>query len=227
MSFAGYCVIENGKCDLFGRVKEGGLKSYHLIDCLNPIPWPSDWPETVSEAFIQDRGFIIHRGTVADWQRQYQERLNGRNLSELFGAIEKQIYDGQKQVKSLNAQIQRRNKRIKQLEQCIHDMEARVSPMTYPLPNPPLEAITIRDRQKIPQFSGCYFGWEGVLVRYVGKAVNLRNRLNPSHHALDESLLISWVEIPIEELYFAEAFYIGTLRPRMNKAKPVIERCGA
>jgi hypothetical protein len=215
----GVAVIDGGMCTLFGRGPHG-------LNYLEPLPWPDDWPKTVSPGFIQENGFRIHRGGLSEWQFQCKHRANENNFALEFSLLVDEKRKEEQRVKFLKAQAIKLQEKHDKLKQEIYDMEARVVPVEYPFPPPPPSVpITIHDGEMIPQFSGCYFGWDGVMVRYVGKAVNLRKRLTPSHHALDSSLLLTWVEIPIEELYFAEAFYIGVLRPRMNKAKPVIERC--
>lgn len=92
----------------------------------------------------------------------------------------------------------------------------------YPKPQYPEIAVTIDNRTAIPRTSGCYFAWEFGRVRYVGRAVDLNRRLTKSHHAIESHWRLSWIELPIKELYFAEAFYIGILRPFKNVAKPTI-----
>jgi hypothetical protein len=72
---------------------------------------------------------------------------------------------------------------------------------------------------KVPKTSGIYFVWDAVRCAYVGKSVNLRDRVNLSHKQINSSDLVSWVCLDVEEekdLLYAESFYIGILAPHRN-----------
>ena len=54
-------------------------------------------------------------------------------------------------------------------------------------------------------------------MAYVGQARNLRNRyFARRHHAIMDGDTVSWLLFPEAELNWAEAFYIGVLRPARN-----------
>jgi len=72
----------------------------------------------------------------------------------------------------------------------------------------------------VPAEQGIYFAWDKSReVVYVGKSINLKNRLKPSHHKLYQGDLVSWIvlpDIPAAMLGYHECYYIGCLRPLRN-----------
>lgn len=91
---------------------------------------------------------------------------------------------------------------------------------TYPdVPKPSIRPTLFGDG--LPSTSGIYFLWEHGIVKYVGQSTRLsdRVRLN-SHRRLSETDLISYIEIPKDELVWAECYYIGILRPTRNGGTP-------
>lgn len=216
--FAGYAVVDSDTCYLF-RVAE------HGIDYTEPDLPPPEWPELVSEEFLEENGFVIHHGTLKEWQEAYSRTLKQYNFVDVLGILEREKREYETKINRQKAILKQMREREKKLSLSIYDLESRLSGFKYSTPSPPVGiAVTRLDKDMIPEGSGCYFAWEGVVVRYVGKAVNLRKRLTGAHHAVTDDHLLTWIEIPVDDLYFAEAYYIGTLRPRMNKAKPVIQR---
>ncbi len=67
-----------------------------------------------------------------------------------------------------------------------------------------------------PESPGIYFLWSKGQVAYVGKSKNIFNRVCWKHHAIQRGDSVSWVEIPIYELDFAECYYIALCRPSRN-----------
>lgn len=68
-------------------------------------------------------------------------------------------------------------------------------------------------------FSGVYFCWVGGVCVYVGKSVNVPNRIC-SHNIIQACEDVSWIEMPEHEIHHAEQFYIWLLRPcRNNESK--------
>ena len=87
-------------------------------------------------------------------------------------------------------------------------------------PYPPVPAPSIHPTEvekAIPPTSGIYFFWsrEGI-IEYVGQSASLRKRISANHHALLKGDRISYVEVPIKELDWAECYYIYATRPRRN-----------
>lgn len=65
--------------------------------------------------------------------------------------------------------------------------------------------------------SGVYFVWNNDKIQYVGKSVKLSGRLRAkSHHKLSLGDMVSWIEFGLDDLDYAEMFYIGTCRPPRN-----------
>ena len=80
-------------------------------------------------------------------------------------------------------------------------------------------AIELRG-ENMPPGPGIYFLWDNKknIVAYVGQSINLRNRVRSSHDKIPQIPfpVVSFLEFPLEELVFAECFYIGTLKPPLN-----------
>jgi hypothetical protein len=71
----------------------------------------------------------------------------------------------------------------------------------------------------LPAQSGVYFAWQNDVVQYVGQSINLNSRCKHHHHKLQQGDLLSYVLVAEEQLNFAEAFYIGILKPSRNFGK--------
>ena len=68
----------------------------------------------------------------------------------------------------------------------------------------------------LPKAPGVYFLWVKGEITYVGQSRNLKSRINFGHGHTGKGASVSWLEMPRSELNFAEAFYIGLLRPPGN-----------
>lgn len=68
---------------------------------------------------------------------------------------------------------------------------------------------------KAPPCSGIYFLWWDGVVSYVGQSISVRSRLS-NHEKLPHADYVSWVEIDLSQLDFAECWYIGLLKPPLN-----------
>lgn len=80
----------------------------------------------------------------------------------------------------------------------------------------PFCPVPWRTGDEIPLESGIYFLWRDSKIAYVGQSVKLGNRVTMSHDRTRDGDWVSWVFVPIEELDFAECFYIGTTMPPRN-----------
>lgn len=70
----------------------------------------------------------------------------------------------------------------------------------------------------MPNAAGIYFLWEKSTVVYVGQSINLSGRVRLNHDKAQfiKNAEVTFIEIPREDLNFAECFYIGVLKPRLN-----------
>jgi hypothetical protein len=204
----------NATCTLF----EGGL------ECVKSKGVPHHWPDTVTPEFLRGEGYFVFYGTVADWFKEVEEISNNAVFCKCREQAYQEVGAARREQTMLRKELSTLKLRIAGLKKEILHLEPRVEPRVYPDVTMPTEVVTLADRERIPESSGIYFAWNLHFVAYVGKAINLWKRLTPKHHAVTTDHMLSWVEIPECELYFAEAYYIGTLRPLLNKAKPVIER---
>lgn len=146
----------------------------------------------------------------------------------LFSEIA-QIEANIKRAKTLRGNLQ---KKISRLRDVIRNLEREVQGLTfsrdhiYPLPDYPSQnPLFPKEWRLFPETSGVYFAWNGnKRLNYVGKSKNLRMRFAKPHHAVTAKHAISFVLLPVAELYFAEAYYIGVLRPTINIAKPPVPK---
>lgn len=82
-----------------------------------------------------------------------------------------------------------------------------------------------RNGDFLPAHSGIYFLWEGGKVVYVGRSTYLCDRVTlQAHHVLKPHHRISYIVMDRSELSWAEAFYIGVLRPVENFGKHATHR---
>jgi|SaaInlV_130m_DNA_3_1039695.scaffolds.fasta_scaffold20597_2 hypothetical protein len=80
----------------------------------------------------------------------------------------------------------------------------------------PFCPVPWRTGDEIPLESGIYFLWRDSKIAYVGQSIKLGQRVTMSHDRTRDGDWVSWVFVPIEELDFAECFYIGTTMPPDN-----------
>jgi len=74
-------------------------------------------------------------------------------------------------------------------------------------------------KNKLEPFPGVYFCWNQGVCVYVGKSVNVPNRIR-SHDVIQPHEEVSWLEMTESDIHHAESFYIWLLRPcRNNESK--------
>jgi hypothetical protein len=87
---------------------------------------------------------------------------------------------------------------------------------THDYPSPP-EPFGPLGSVEPPSEPGVYFAFDSHgETLYVGRATNLWRRMKYGHHRLREDHSVSWLCFPERELGYAEAYYIGILRPTLN-----------
>lgn len=81
---------------------------------------------------------------------------------------------------------------------------------------PPPDIQATRNGQGLPECSGIYFVRRRNVWCYVGQSINLKNRARLSHENIIDGDLLAYLPFDQFELNYAEAFYIGILRPARN-----------
>jgi len=216
-------------------------KSYQLFRCIDqiidlqqPSVWPDTWPcpyET-SISFFHDQRYFVFQGSFEELcvlAKQIANEAFIKNTRMEFSKEKSLLCEEVRRLRFSRDMLRSETKRLHETNKALSQNTSQLEKVGrfFPQPELPRKRVTLKDSRFIPETSGCYFAWENGQVRYVGRAVNLRNRLKPGHHAIDEKWLLSWVEVSESDLYFAEAFYIGVLRPTKNIAKPAILRANA
>lgn len=79
--------------------------------------------------------------------------------------------------------------------------------------------VPSRDGSGLPNAPGVYFLWAGDTVEYVGQSVRLAGRVKLGHDRVRPDHRISFVVLDRCELTWAECWYIGSLRPKLNFAR--------
>ena len=142
---------------------------------------------------------VVLAKEIADQRRALRQELT----NELRGARQR--------LKDLGTQEQRALQRL-------HDIQAAASRIATPYPDIPPPTITpTKYGDNLPGESGIYFFWNGGCVQYVGQSINISQRVHlGSHEKLRSDDAIGWVLVPRAELNYAEAFYIGIMKPPRN-----------
>lgn len=94
--------------------------------------------------------------------------------------------------------------------------EGGVSSSRYP--DAPAAALTWGQvRQHYRSTPGVYFAWERGRVVYVGATERgMHSRLQSGHHAVTSKDMFSFIEVPANEVYFAETCYVARYAPERN-----------
>jgi hypothetical protein len=147
---------------------------------------------------------ILSKLKDLDEQKKNQRKILAENLSS-----------GRKRLRELNKQIIDREQRLEHIRTIIIHENTMYPQVTPPSITPTPEATGL------PVTSGIYFIWENNVIEYVGQSTNLNARLRLySHNRIQETDMISFVEIPKHMLTWAECFYIGILHPTRNGGTP-------
>lgn len=85
-------------------------------------------------------------------------------------------------------------------------------------PDAPPAALTwTQVRQHYHSTPGVYFAWSEGRIVYVGATERgMHKRLASGHHAVTSKDLFSFVELPSNEVYFAESCYVARYAPERN-----------
>lgn len=77
--------------------------------------------------------------------------------------------------------------------------------------------------ENLPTSAVVYFIWRDGVIVYVGQTVNLRARFSSPygthHEKYEPGDTVGYVEIPTHSLDWAECYYIGICRPKLNFGK--------
>lgn len=106
---------------------------------------------------------------------------------------------------------------LKQAEIELKQAEIKIKTRTYP--QVPTEPVVIVGCDTCPDASGIYFVWKDGQVAYVGQSSSLRKRVRTGHTNIYRGEEVSWLEFPLNELLYAESYYIAICRPSRNGTK--------
>lgn len=121
------------------------------------------------------------------------------------------------QMRAARAKLSAIKRAIQVADRQLEARDNRLVPPHERYPDAPAGSIRPSDTGAgLPEAPGIYFLWAGELVEYVGQSIKLCNRVKVGHHQLRKDHLISYVELDARELTWAECWYIGALRPKLN-----------
>lgn len=136
-----------------------------------------------------------------------------------LAAREKQLAPPYKRAE-LARQMGRARRRLDGLQRDFAQASAACVPVTMvdgAYPPPPRGTIRpSNDGAGLPETAGIYFLWAGDAVEYVGQSIKLCARARMGHDRLRKDHLISYITVDARELDWAECWYIGALRPKLN-----------
>jgi len=114
--------------------------------------------------------------------------------------------------------LQEAEKRMQVTYDCLCNQISALQQVSYAedYPCPPNPALFTK--KFAPEKSGVYFVWHGQLVVYVGESENMRQR-TIGHEKIQQGEMVTWIEYPAAERFYAENFYIGILKPIRNLPK--------
>lgn len=150
-------------------------------------------------------------------EAQYQAETSLRRLKaehdRLLEVIEGEVTEASLEASRKRAELRNELARLRAL--IATSKRALVHPCYPDVPGASIEPSLFGNG--LPESPGVYFLWREGVVDYVGKSVNLKNRLRlNTHHVLKDYHLISWLQWERAELDWTEAFYIGVCRPLKN-----------
>lgn len=141
-------------------------------------------------------------------QKTVDEQVRGLMFYLRENELPKQIKRYQRRIKRLVTEKNALRSALRRQEQIgVRDDYPEVPTRRWSIP----EALV----RKSFKHSGIYFLWKDEVVEYVGQSVNVSNRLR-GHTKTTRDDRVSMLPFPKEELNFAEAYYIGSLRPCRN-----------
>lgn len=149
-----------------------------------------------------------------------------------LASLREQITEAQAMLQSLHAQANGKHNRIRKIKGEVDRLEERKNHLgelcyqidaarrewgdTLGMPTPPQPSVTPSKEPTLPFVSGIYFIWHKGAIVYVGKSVNLANRVKLSHDNIQPGDMVSWLVFPDVQLEAVECFYIWRYRPCRN-----------
>lgn len=172
-------------------------------------------PVTKEDSFHRkygiDRSYMLGILDAIDFEmKTSSETIDGFVMASLIKRAEKAY------KQNVQIAVEERKKILSLAAQ--ESAEIRLKKGLYPsVPEP---SFVLKRNVKIPDTSGIYFAYEQKddhkIIAYVGQSIKFSSRISISHGKLKAGDLIALLEMDKEDLNYAEAFYIGILRPYRN-----------
>jgi len=122
-------------------------------------------------------------------------------------------------VDDLNRELRELRRELTLAKEVVRAVAGReIEQTTYPEAPEPMCQVTERG-DGLPEESGVYFVFSEDIIVYVGKSEKLRSRAKLSHEHIRRGEWLSWLVMPIAEMFFAELFYIWVYQPMRNGGK--------
>lgn len=135
-------------------------------------------------------------------------------IKNLKTYVETNVVSWQNEVMDQISEDITEERRELEIQKAMHKSEL-MTKFNMPLPPSPVTTRAKLTPTISRRMAAIYFGWKDGEVVYVGKTVDLRNRLT-AHEKIGKDEPVSYIEYPKHLLYQNECFYIWSLSPSRN-----------
>lgn len=133
--------------------------------------------------------------------------------------LSRQLRKARKRLLELNALVSELGCQVEGLQNTLTiNLNAEHLMQLPSVPAPSIPCSKLGDG--LPSVSGIYFVWRDGRLIYIGQSVNISNRCRFGHHVASPGDLLSWVPVEVQDLTYAECFYIALARPSHNRGTP-------
>lgn len=123
-----------------------------------------------------------------------------------------------RKLSELNSEIRRRQIAVDSVCPKVRPRVAASGVSSESYPEAPVATLTWKGvREHFKKSPGVYFAWSDGKIVYVGATeTGMGQRLSSGHHAVTRDDMFSFVELPANEVFFAESCYVARYAPERN-----------
>lgn len=133
-------------------------------------------------------------------------------------ALSAKIKRLRREDKALACELRRKGIAVDAVAVAVCDAKPACGVNSFRYPDAPSASLTWGQMRKhYHSTPGVYFAWSGGRIVYVGATERgMHSRLSSGHHAVTSKDTFSFVELPANEVYFAETCYVARYAPERN-----------